>query len=136
MAISHAGHNRPSTPAPRSACRKLMAGSGGSPTVQRIEGDGSYIGQHIRRSAANAAIKAKMDRRYDADEIKMTGQTARKLARHAAAADRIQPRRSGARVAASSSTCVQAALHTGTGRCACGWHTENHCYADCTSHAA
>jgi hypothetical protein len=33
---------------------------------------------------------------------------------------RIQPRRSGARVAATSSTCVQAALHT-RGRCACGW---------------
>lgn len=33
---------------------------------------------------------------------------------------RIQPRRSGARVSANASTCVQAALHT-RGRCACGW---------------
>lgn len=33
---------------------------------------------------------------------------------------RIQPRRSGARVDATSSACVQAALHT-RGRCACGW---------------
>jgi hypothetical protein len=33
---------------------------------------------------------------------------------------RIQPRRSGARVRANSSTCVQAALHTGRGLCACG----------------
>jgi len=35
---------------------------------------------------------------------------------------RIQPRRSGARVAATSSSCVQAALHT-RGRCACGWES-------------
>lgn len=36
---------------------------------------------------------------------------------------RIQPRRSGARVAVGSSTCVQAALHIDAhgGRCACGW---------------
>jgi len=33
---------------------------------------------------------------------------------------RIQPRRSGARVTANASACVQAALHT-RGRCACGW---------------
>jgi hypothetical protein len=138
MAISHAGHNHPSTPADPSACRKLMKGAGGSPTVQRIESDGSYIGDHIRKTAAAAKIKATMDRRYDEAEIKMTGATARKLARHAAAADRarIQPRRSGARVALTNSSCVQAALHTGTGRCACGWHTENHCYDACTSHAA
>lgn len=36
---------------------------------------------------------------------------------------RIQPRRSGARVAARNSSCVQAALHVDAhgGRCACGW---------------
>lgn len=36
---------------------------------------------------------------------------------------RIQPRRSGARVAADGSACVQAALHVDAhgGRCACGW---------------
>lgn len=143
MAISHAGHNHPATPAARAACRKLMNGAGGSPTVQRIEGDGSYIGQHIRRSAANAAIKAQMDRRYDAQETPLDREIGRARANQAArrrmdldATRRIQPRRSGARVAASSSTCVQAALHTGTGRCACGWHTDNHCYDACSAHAA
>lgn len=33
---------------------------------------------------------------------------------------RIQPRRSGARVSNTNSSCVQATLHT-RGRCACGW---------------
>jgi hypothetical protein len=124
MAISHAGHNHPATPAARAACRKLMAGGGGAPTNQRIEADG-YIADHIRKTAAAARIKISMDRRYD--EIKMTGDMARRMARTAAKADRIQPRRGGARVAAVSSTCVQAALHTASGRCACGWHTANHC---------
>ena len=39
----------------------------------------------------------------------------------ASEAVRIQPRRSGARVAIDASGCVQAALHTGRGKCACGW---------------
>jgi hypothetical protein len=60
------------------------------------------------------------------DYIKMTGPVARRMARQAAAADRIQPRRGGARVSAKNTTCVQAALHT-SGRCACGWHAANFC---------
>lgn len=115
MAISHAGHNHPATPAARAACRK----SNGNPSVTRIESDG-YIADHIRKVAANGRMKTRMDREYA--EIKMTGDVARRMARQAAKADnaRIQPRRSGARVTTASSTCVQAALHT-RGRCACGW---------------
>jgi len=40
MAISHADHNHPNTPAARAACRKAMAGGGGNPRVARIESDG------------------------------------------------------------------------------------------------
>lgn len=115
MAISHAGHNHPATPAARAACRK----SNGNPRVTRIESDG-YIAGQIRKTAANAAMKTRMDRDYASSEIRMTGDVARRMARQAAKADRIQPRRSGARVATGSSTCVQAALHTGRGLCACG----------------
>lgn len=102
MAISHAGHNHPATPAARSACRK----SNGNPNVTRIESDG-----YVARAAKS--------------EIRMTGAVARRMARTAMKAEnmRIQPRRSGARVAIDDSGCVQAALHIDAhgGRCACGW---------------
>ena len=116
--IDHTNCTHPRTPAGRRACRAQV--SAGSPAPVAPD----YIGEHIRKTAANHAMKARMDREYDRAEIKMTGPVARRMARQAAAADRIQPRRSGARVAAKSSTCVQAALHTGRGRCACGWHTQ------------
>lgn len=133
MAISHAGHTHPSTPAARAACRKAMTAGIVVPVAD------TYIADHIRKTAAAGRIKATMDRRYDEAEIKMTGPVARRMAKQAARADnaRIQPRRSGARVAAGSSTCVQAALHTGTGRCACGWHAEDHCNTEiwaCAGH--
>lgn len=61
----------------------------------------------------------------DNREIRMTGAVARRMARQAVAADnvRIQPRRSGARVSARNTSCVQAALHIDAhgGSCACGW---------------
>lgn len=124
MAISHAGHDHPATPAGRRACRagqqlQLPQNTG----VNAVYND--YISEHIRKTAANGRMKARMDREYDGTEIRMTGPVARRMARQAAKADaiRIQPRRSGARVAAQSSTCVQAALHVDAhgGRCACGW---------------
>lgn len=96
--IDHTNCTHPRTPAGRRACRAQVSAGAPAPVAP------DYVGEHIRRTAANHAMKARMDREYD--EV------------------RIQPRRSGARVAAKSSTCVQAALHTGRGRCACGWHTE------------
>lgn len=179
MAISHAGHNHPATAAGRRACRA----SGGTGDSQANRGT-DYIAEHIRKVAANGAIKTRMDREYSdavstyarthhlspkaeadmreaaaevglkmagggdcncgdpemrtlihsrncpmspkTEDIKITGPVARRMARTAAKADnmkaeRIQPRRGGARVAARNSTCVQAALHTGKGLCACGW---------------
>lgn len=109
--IDHTNCTHPRTPAGRKACRN--AGTA-APAPD-------YIAEHIRKVAANWAMKARMDRDYA--EIRMTGPVARRMARTAAKADRIQPRRSGARVAATSSTCVQAALHIDAhgGRCACGW---------------
>jgi hypothetical protein len=118
MAISHAGHNHPATPAARSACRRKL-------TIAEPVATPDYIGEHIRKTAANYAAKARMDRDYDSQEIRMTGPVARRMARQAIKSQnaRIQPRRSGARVSSSSSTCVQAALHIDAhgGRCACGW---------------
>lgn len=113
--IDHTNCTHPRTPAGRRGCR---AAGTAAPAPD-------YIGEHIRRTAANHAAKARMDRDYDAREvqIKMTGPVARRMARTAAKADRIQPRRSGARVAVDSSTCVQAALHTSRGLCACGHMT-------------
>lgn len=58
--VDHTGHNHPATPAGRAACRKAMAATFQVPTV-----------------AAPAPIK-------------MTGATARKLARHAAKADMVR----------------------------------------------
>jgi hypothetical protein len=64
----------------------------------------------------DAMIRSNADRRGLARTAGRNAQIAAKI--------RIQPRRGGARVAARNTTCVQAALHTGAGRCACGWHTE------------
>lgn len=116
MAISHANCTHPRTPAGRSACRR-MNGSISVPAVNPV------------RELAEAAGIVK--------PIKMTGPVARRMARQAMKAEnaRIQPRRSGARVSIDNSGCVQAALHT-TGRCACTWHDTNHCYPNCTTHAA
>jgi hypothetical protein len=116
MAISHAGHNHPATPAGRRACR-----NGASPAPVTTD----YIADHMRKVQTSHAAKARMDRDYDAAEIKITGPVARRMARQAVKADnaRIQPRRSGARVSATNTSCVQAALHIDAhgGRCACGW---------------
>lgn len=138
--IDHSNCTHPRTPAGRRACRSALtdptpvAGIPGTSLGEMRQAfrDDNYIAEHIRKVQANATLKAKIDTRYrvrealenQGREIRMTGQTARKLARQAAAADRIQPRRSGARVPADASACVQAALHTGRGRCACGWATE------------
>lgn len=59
MAISHAGHNHPATPAARAACRKALA-AGTTTTPVPLD----YISQHIRATAAKHAIKARMDRAY------------------------------------------------------------------------
>jgi hypothetical protein len=118
--IDHTACTHPRTPAGRRACRAGVT----ELVIPAVD----YITRDMNRQRANAAAKARMDREYDARDaqIKMTGATARKLARHAAKADamRIQPRRSGARVTGAFSSCVQAALHVGTGRCACGWDAD------------
>lgn len=119
--IDHTACTHPRTPAGRRACRAGNAVTADQAGRMDMPLGVDYIGDHIRKTAANGRMKARMDRSYD--EIKMTGNTARKIARQAVAAERIQPRRSGARVSATSSTCVQAALHIDAhgGMCACGW---------------
>jgi hypothetical protein len=116
MAISHAGHNHPATPAARAACRK----STGNPNVTRIESDGLVKTNADRRGL----VKTNADRRGLARTAGRNAQLAAKI--------RLQPRKSGARVSAGTSTCVQAALHKGNGRCACGWHTEGYCIGTCS----
>lgn len=109
MAMDHTNCTHPRTPAGRRACRSgnnLPADTG----VNAVYND--FISDRARKAVMNS-------------EIKMTGPVARRIARQAAKADmkRIQPRRSGARVSVTGSTCVQAALHIDAhgGRCACGW---------------
>lgn len=58
MSISHAGHNHPATPAARATCRKLMEGSGGTPTKQRIEAGGQVRKAKAPSAATKAAIVA------------------------------------------------------------------------------
>lgn len=104
--IDHTNCTHPRTPAGRRACRAAL----NDPTpVAGIPG--TSLGE--------------MRQGFRDSEIKMTGPVARRMARHAAKAEikRIQPKRSGARVAIDNSGCVQAALHVDAhgGRCACGW---------------
>lgn len=133
MAIDHTNCTHARTPAGRRECRTLGGPAGwaaaNSAAINKPTGmpepiiAGDYIGEHIRKTAANHTMKARMDREYA--EVRMTGQLARRMARQAAKADmaRPQPRRSGARVSTGNSSCVQAALHIDAhgGRCACGW---------------
>lgn len=73
-------------------------------------------GRRACRSGASTPSQAPIDRDiYRAQ--------ANQAARRRMDVPRIQPRRSGARVSAGSSTCVQAALHTSRGLCACGHMT-------------
>jgi hypothetical protein len=71
-----------------------------------------------RRACRNGTTT--LSPRAQVDAVLKAQITTRARVRQAMNAQRIQPRRSGARVDASNSTCVQAALHT-RGKCACGW---------------
>ena len=131
MAIDHTNCSHPRTPAGRRACRANRAGTPElivrgelapetvtiTPAPVRRKraadleaklnrmADDDYIGEHIRKVAANGRMRARMDREYAA---------------------RIQPRRGGARVPARTAGCVQAALHIDAhgGKCACGWKAQ------------
>jgi hypothetical protein len=101
--IDHTNCSHPRTPAGRRACRTGHQ-SEIPPVVRRgVRGDdGMTVAERARNARAN---------RNRAD----------------AAAGRMARRRERAGVQGPSddySSCVQAALHTGTGRCACGWHTK------------
>lgn len=104
MAISHADHDHKNTPAARAACRRRM-----------------IIAEPVVKATTHQTTENVSGDR----EIRMTGPVARRMARQAMKAEnaRIQPRRSGARVSARNTSCVQAALHIDAhgGRCACGW---------------
>lgn len=144
MAISHANCTHPRTPAGRRACRAAVANG---TTLDMTPERSAEVDRQVKafsdafdtakaaatRRAHIKGLQNRLESMADGehpvhDEIRMTGATARKLARHAVKAEtkRIQPRRSGARVSPSSSSCVQAALHIDAhgGRCACGWAAE------------
>lgn len=113
--IDHTACTHPRTPAGRRACRAAVAKG---TTLDMTPERSAEIDRQVK-AFSDAFNKAK-------SEIKMTGPVARRMARHAAKADRIQPRKSGARVSTDASTCVQAALHVNAhgGRCACGWKAD------------
>lgn len=104
MAMSHADCTHPRTPAARRACR-----GGVKMTPER----------RLAESAGLVRPIARIITEEDRDRMspgKHPGRVRQEQRR-----ERIQPRRSGARVAIDVSGCVQAALHTGRGKCACGW---------------
>jgi hypothetical protein len=97
MAMSHAGHTHPSTPAARSACRKAMANGalhmaaepqGPMTMAERI----AYVVANPEKAVASANAKTEawiMSEGTDAarDRLKLTGPVARRMARQAARAD-------------------------------------------------
>jgi len=121
MAISHADCTHPRTPAGRRACR-----AGNAPLVVTTPDPISVYARthHLSADAENGMRVAMAQVTTAPIEIEIArskmNQTAR---RRMAAAPRIQPRKSGARVSVTSSTCVQAALHSSRGLCACGHMT-------------
>lgn len=124
--IDHTNCTHPRTPAGRSACRRMsvqrdlginmegLADSGANrgvikeePRVHTPMEREIYRSQLTRKAITEAARNARMNRnRADAAD----GRMAR---RRAPSADGVD-----------YNHCVQAALHVGRGRCACGWHTE------------
>lgn len=58
--IDHSNCTHPRTPAGRRACR-----NGSAPVITTPAPADNYIAAHIRATAANAAVKARMDARYD-----------------------------------------------------------------------
>lgn len=119
--IDHTACTHPRTPAGRAACRKLRAGLATKVVNGEIRDLCSTCGKNVVRVGNVNCWSCNTN--ASPAPIKMTGPVARRMARQAAASDRIQPRRSGARVFADTSTCVQAALHTSRGLCACGHMT-------------
>lgn len=91
MAISHAGHDHPATPAGRRACR-----AGATQPVTKIGDVATYTGPAGKTMINPAKVV-------------------------------VMPRRPAVAARGPKTGCVQAALHTGGGRCACGWHTADYC---------
>jgi hypothetical protein len=109
MAMDHTNCTHPRTPAGRRACRATnnsVVGLSYVPIPEDFPGtDRAFRKANPGRPVTLAeAIPNRRRQRFSE-------------------AARIQPRRSGARVSATGSTCVQAALHIDAhgGRCACGW---------------
>lgn len=126
MAIDHTNCTHERTPAGRRACRALhnQHMDGRALTAMMNTPVPEITPAPVRR-AKGAALQAKLNAMADTP-VRLTGAQARKIARHAAKADNQranQPKRRARKVADDGSGCVQAALHTGRGRCACGWDT-------------
>jgi hypothetical protein len=104
MAISHAGHTHPSTPAARSACRKAMANGA---RHEAAEPKGLTMADRIAYVMANPAKAAASSRAKTEAWIASEGTDA--------ARNRIEKAR--------QAECIQAELHTDAhgGCCACGW---------------
>lgn len=121
MAISHADCTHPRTPAGRRACRDAARirdeHQAREPRVGSVDEAIAYVIANPKKAAAAATAKAESWIASYGTDTARARVAARKPSQRPA---RIQPRRSGARVDATASTCVQAALHT-RGRCACGW---------------
>lgn len=135
--IDHTNCSHPRTPAARSACRKIAqqrslginVESSADSSANRgvvVDSTPDYIADQIRATVANHKMKARMDRDYAKIRAAARAARAAESARTKAAGrlakigkpSPIKPSDDGNDYA----HCVQAALHTGYGRCACGWH--------------
>ena len=114
--IDHSNCTHPRTPAGRAACRKQGTTPAPAPTLGV-----PYF------SPEGEAARARKAPSIAADLRKLEADQARRKLPTAGRADRIIRARvaaggTGRKVAASDPrTCVQWELHTGSGRCACGW---------------
>lgn len=147
MAVSHANCTHPRTPAGRRACRAGVAAPKTWTVADALKLASTMTGAELAANGnakteawilehGTPAAKRRINAKDRVTEIRENAAAARQRendrmrAAGRVAKDpkpaRIQPRRSGARVSATGSTCVQAALHIDAhgGRCACGWVAE------------
>ena len=119
MAIDHTNCTHPRTPAGRRVCRtQYQADMDGRAMTQLMN---TPVPDAATRRGAAKAMQDKLEGMADAPAPRKVRAGANMTV--PAPKARRQPKRSTRRVADDGSGCVQAALHTGRGRCACGWDT-------------
>lgn len=116
MAIDHTNCTHPRTPAGRRACRSAVARG---TTLDMTPARSAEIDRQVA-AFSDAFNTAKMVSRPAPKNVPAGHVVVPGLG---VTVPRPQPKRRARKVADDGSGCVQAALHTGRGRCACSWDT-------------